>query len=47
MMKCVIYLRLSKEDDFCHDESNSIKNQRELINKYIRKDADLRKWIFR
>lgn len=43
MMKCVIYLRLSKEDDFCHDESNSIKNQRELIHKYIRKDADLRK----
>lgn len=43
MMKCVIYLRLSKEDDFCHDESNSIKNQRELIHKNIREDADLRK----
>lgn len=43
MMRCVIYLRLSKEDDLNHDESNSIKNQRELIHKYIRKDADLRK----
>lgn len=43
MMKCVIYLRLSKEDEQTYDESNSIKNQRELIHKYIRKDADLRK----
>lgn len=42
-MKCVIYLRLSKEDELNHDESNSIKNQRELLCKYIRRDPELKR----
>lgn len=42
MKKCVTYLRLSKEDERIHDESNSIKNQRELIRKYIRENPELK-----
>ena len=43
MNRIAIYLRLSKEDEFASDESNSITNQRELILSYIRKDKTLRK----
>lgn len=43
MNRIAIYLRLSKEDGFASDESNSITNQRELILGYIRKDKALRK----
>lgn len=43
MGKLVSYLRLSKEDEFVKDESNSISNQRELIRKYIRKSPELMK----
>lgn len=43
MGKLVSYLRLSKEDEFVKDESNSISNQRELIRKYIRKFPELMK----
>lgn len=43
MAKCVTYLRLSKEDDRCMDESNSIKNQRDLIRKHIRGIPELKK----
>ncbi len=35
-----IYLRISKEDKE-HDESNSIKNQRELILEYVKNQPDL------
>ena len=40
--RIAIYLRLSKEDDFVRDESNSISNQRDLIMRYIRRDRKLR-----
>ena len=43
MGKLVSYLRLSREDEFVKDESNSISNQRELIRKYIRKSPELMK----
>lgn len=43
MGKLVSYIRLSKEDEFVKDESNSISNQRELIRKYIRKSPELMK----
>lgn len=39
MEQIAMYLRLSKEDEFIKDESNSITNQRAFINK----DKDLRK----
>ena len=42
MKKCVTYLRLSKEDEMIRDESNSIRNQRELIRDHIRKIPELR-----
>lgn len=35
MKKLVSYLRLSKEDDSVKDESNSITNQRILINEFV------------
>lgn len=38
-----VYLRLSKEDEFVKDESNSITNQRAFIRNYINKDKALRK----
>lgn len=38
-----MYLRLSKEDEFIRDESNSITNQRAFIRSYINKDKALRK----
>lgn len=37
----VIYLRLSKEDEFIRDESNSIANQRLLLRKYIAENSTL------
>lgn len=43
MGKLVSYLRLSREDEFVKDESNSISNQRELIRKYIHKSPELMK----
>lgn len=43
MERIAIYLRLSKEDEWVKDESNSISNQRELIMDYIEKDKKLRK----
>ena len=36
------YLRLSKEDEYIRDESNSITNQRKLITKYIRSVPEFR-----
>ena len=38
-----IYLRLSKEDEFVKDESNSITNQRVFIRGFINKNKELRK----
>lgn len=38
----VIYLRLSKEDELVKDESNSITNQRRLLEFFIHQDAELR-----
>lgn len=43
MEQIAMYLRLSKEDEFIRDESNSITNQRALIRSYINKDKALRK----
>ena len=42
-MKLAIYLRLSK-DDGTNDESNSIKNQRNIIKEYIFAHPDLRRY---
>lgn len=36
--KIAVYLRLSKEDENLRDESNSIKNQRMLLCRYIKKN---------
>ena len=38
----VMYLRLSKEDEFIKDESNSIANQRKLLRGFIENDKQLR-----
>lgn len=43
MEQIAMYLRLSKEDEFIKDESNSITNQRAFIRGFINKDKDLRK----
>ena len=43
MEQIAMYLRLSKEDEFIRDESNSITNQRAFIRSYINKDKNLRK----
>ena len=43
MEQIAMYLRLSKEDEFIRDESNSITNQRAFIREYINKDKALRK----
>ena len=43
-MKIGIYLRLSKEDELCHEESNSITMQRILLLDYVREhfpDAEI------
>ena len=37
MEQIAIYMRLSKEDDFMKDESNSISNQRKFIRSFINK----------
>ena len=42
-MKLAMYLRLSK-DDGTSDESNSIKNQRNIIKEYIFAHPDLRRY---
>lgn len=34
-MNIAIYMRLSKEDDFCREESNSITMQRLLLRDYV------------
>ena len=41
MEQIAMYLRLSKEDEFIRDESNSITNQRAFIREYINKDKAL------
>ena len=38
MEQIAIYLRLSKEDEFVKDESNSITNQRDFIRGFINKN---------
>ena len=38
-----VYLRLSNEDEFVKDESNSITNQRAFIRGFINKNKELRK----
>ena len=43
MEQIAIYMRLSKEDDFMADESNSISNQRQFIRSFINKDSELKK----
>ena len=43
MEQIAMYLRLSKEDEFIRDESNSITNQRAFIREFINKDKVLRK----
>lgn len=43
MEQIAMYLRLSKEDEFIKDESNSTTNQRAFIRGFINKDKDLRK----
>ncbi|MGN0245859.1 MAG: recombinase family protein [Lachnospiraceae bacterium] len=43
MEQIAMYLRLSKEDEFIRDESNSITNQRAFIRSFINKDKALRK----
>jgi len=43
MEQIAIYMRLSKEDNFMADESNSISNQRKFIRSFINKDSDLKK----
>lgn len=43
MKKVAIYLRLSKEDEYIRDESNSISSQRALIKKHIRGIPELKK----
>ena len=43
MEQIAIYMRLSKEDDFMADESNSISNQRKFIRSFINKDSELGK----
>lgn len=43
MEQIAMYMRLSKEDEFIKDESNSITNQRAFIRGFINKDKDLRK----
>ena len=43
MKKVAMYLRLSKEDEYIRDESNSISNQRALIRKHIRSVPELKK----
>ncbi|MFA9421969.1 MAG: recombinase family protein [Sedimentibacter sp.] len=43
MEQIAIYMRLSKEDDYMADESNSISNQRKFIRSFINKDSELKK----
>lgn len=43
MEQIAMYLRLSKEDEFIKDESNSITNQCAFIRGFINKDREMRK----
>lgn len=43
MKKVALYMRLSKEDEYIRDESNSISNQRAFLHKYIRDIPELKK----
>lgn len=43
MKKVAIYMRLSKEDEYIRDESNSISNQRAFLRKHIRSIPELKK----
>ncbi len=43
MKKVAIYMRLSKEDEYIRDESNSISNQRAFLRKHIRTIPKLKK----
>ena len=44
MKRLAIYLRLSLEDEGNKQESNSIGNQRKLIQEYIHHDSELRSY---
>jgi DNA invertase Pin-like site-specific DNA recombinase len=47
-MNVAIYMRLSKEDEFCHDESNSIFMQRIMLRDYVREhfpDAKVKEFV--
>ena len=46
MEQIAIYLRLSKEDEFVKDESNSITNQRAFIRGFINKNKEKIRIIF-
>lgn len=43
MKKVAMYMRLSKEDEYIRDESNSISNQRAFLRRYIRSVPELKK----
>ncbi len=43
MKKVALYMRLSKEDEYIRDESNSISNQRAFLHKHIRAIPELKK----
>ena len=40
MSKVALYIRLSVEDQIDRDESESITNQRSLLNNYLDKNAE-------
>ena len=42
MKKVAIYLRLSKEDEYIRDESNSISSQRQILLNHIRTVPEFR-----
>ncbi len=43
MKRVALYMRLSKEDEYIRDESNSISNQRAFLHKHIRSIPELKK----
>lgn len=43
MKKVAIYMRLSKEDEYIRDESNSISNQRAFLRRHIRSIPELKR----
>jgi DNA invertase Pin-like site-specific DNA recombinase len=42
LWRAIVYLRLSKEDKDRRDESNSIKNQRDLLLDFVSCNSDIR-----